>query len=148
MRSLIIFCALTAIALGGLSQTEPYPIPLEDRIAQATLIVVGKLRIPQVKSVHTSCRIEVEQVLFGAIPTNKTLVVSYSESARFSPGRTHKVEKESYICFVTSSGIEQKSSGTYATRAVGRSGFAHDGFELATDKALQDVKDLTKARKK
>jgi hypothetical protein len=148
MRCLIIVCALTVIALDSLAQPEPYPILLEKRVAQATLIVVGKLRLPQLLSKHTDCRIEVEEVLFGAIPTNGTLVVSYTESGRFSPSLIRNREKESYICFVTTEGVEQKSSLTYATRGVGQSAFAHDAFELATDKTLRDVKDLIKERKR
>jgi hypothetical protein len=149
MRSLLILCALMAAAGGSLAQTEPYPIPLEDRVAQATLIVVGKLRDPGGFSRPAqSCRIEVEQVLFGNIPTNKTLVVSYSATARFTPRITHDIQHHSYICFVTSEGVEQESSATYVTRAVGRSRYSHDGFELATDKALRDVKDLVEAKKK
>ena len=145
----VLFCAVTFLAIGASAQTEPYPRPVEDRVAEATLIVVGKLREPQGLTKHEqSCRIEVNQVLFGAIPTNKILIVSYTGTAHFYPGLSHAVKDESYLCFVTSEGIEQKSDSKYLTRAVGRSRYAHDGFKLATEKEVWYAKYLIEKRRR
>jgi hypothetical protein len=149
MRAVFYLYAASFLAIGASAQTEPYPRPVEDRVEEATLIVVGRLREAQGPTKHQqSCRIEVDQVLFGAIPTNKTLMVSYSGTARFYSGFVGALKDKNFLCFVTSDGVEQKSDSKYLTRAVGRSRYAHDAFELATEKEVWFVKYLIEKRRR
>ena len=148
-RCVILFWVVGLLTFGARAQTEPYPQGVEERVKQATLIVVGKLRDVQDLGRHrSSCRVEVEQVLLGAIPTNKaTLIVSYTPTGRFWPSRASKTKDESYLCFVTDAGVEQDSQGKHLTRAVGQSRYAHDAFELATEKQVWYVKYLIERQK-
>ena len=85
MHHLILFVLLLA-PFGALAQTDPYPRPVQERIAEATLIVVGKLRNAVGFTKHSQgCDVEVQQVLFGSIPTNKTLTVCTKEACGFGP---------------------------------------------------------------
>jgi hypothetical protein len=150
IRLVFIWSALLApfVAMG---QEEPR-MSLEERVAAAKLIVVGKLEIlPGGK--HSTCKVEVSQVLYGTMSTNKTLHVFYNSSQWLVPeimSRTYPMKRgQSYICLVTDEGEPQHDPNIYDTRAVGKGTFgkggsfyAHDGFELATDEVLKKVKAL------
>lgn len=147
---ILCICAALSVAFEISAQTYPYPRSVEERVAEATLIVVGKLRDPHGMTKHSqSCRVGVEQILFGAIPTNKTLIVSYTGTARFYPGVITPLPKDQrYLCFVTSEGVEQESDLNYLTRAVGKSSYAHDAFQPATEKEVWYINYLLEKRKK
>lgn len=149
-RSLVWVCSILSVAFAISAQTDPYSRSVEERLAEATLIVIGKLRDPQGSTRHSqSCRVEVEQILFGAIPTNKTLIVSYTGTARFYPGVTApSTSDQRYLCFVTSEGVAQKAELKYLTQAVGKSRYAHDAFQPATEKEVWYVSYLLEKRKK
>jgi hypothetical protein len=151
-RYFLILCIWFARPMIVLSQ-ERDPLPLEDRVKEAKLIVVGKLRGYVTISKHQdSSWVDVEEVLSGIGPTNKTLLVWYSTDRQFIPGiasSTHHVTPTNrYICFLTCDQNTQSSSNTFQARAVGKWRYAHDAFELATEKALKEVRDCIEERNK
>jgi hypothetical protein len=138
------------LPLAAIGQDEPR-MSLEDRVAAAKPIVVGKLDVlPGGK--HGSCEVTISDTLFGAIPTNKTLVIRYNSSSWLVPGMAPPMKRgQSYICFVTDDAEPQnRGAGVYVTRAVGKNGsyYAHDGFELATDDMLGMVRALIAKKNK
>src|SRR5262249_4956249 len=111
-------------ASGEGDELEPR-MSLPERVSNAKLIVIGKLH-PLPGGKHGSCTVEISQVLFGSMPTNKTLLVHYNSSRWLAPeaaSRTYTMKRgQPQICFVTDEGQAQSSTGSmrdmYVTRAV------------------------------
>src|SRR5882724_3318586 len=83
MRSLWVLCVILALQSTALPQSGE-PLDLEERVREATLIVVGKLLpLNDVSKYLSGGEVEVEQVLLGATATNKPMAVEY---AKFIPG--------------------------------------------------------------
>ena len=139
------------VAVAGDLPSEPR-MPLSNRVAEATLILVGKLAPPGNIGKHTTTSLQVEEVLCGSFPTNRTLFVSYSGTGWLVPDMVSKTDPPKrgsrWIMFLTDKGVKQLDGTKYFTRAVGPHKYAHDGFELAKDEALKQVRDLIAQRQK
>ena len=150
MRLLAVLWLTTAV--GRLAQAQE-PLPLADRVKEAKVIVVGTVRGYVTISRHQdSSKVQVEKVLFGSPPTNNTLLVWYTSDRLLTPGTfssTHQMSPTNrYICFLTYDDGTQSSAETFQTRAVGKGRYAHDAFELATERALEEVSALITERSK
>jgi hypothetical protein len=150
--SLYFLCIFLVVSSGSIARGQE-PLHLADRVREAKLIVVGKLHpYVTVSRNQDSSTIEVEEVLFGAAPTNKTLMVWYQSDRLFTPGiasSTHHVSPTNhYICFLTYDGETQSVSGAVRMLAIGKRRYAHDAFEVATEATLKDVVDLIAERNK
>src|SRR5687767_4873131 len=83
----VVFVSLAAFAADP--PLEPR-MSLQERVAQAKLIAVGKLGPPGGQ--HTTTSVRVERVLFGTLLTNKTLLITYTGTRWLIPeiaSRTH-----------------------------------------------------------
>jgi hypothetical protein len=149
--AIVISLALAGSLLAGGVPDDPR-MPLFNRVSEATLIVVGKLGPPGSNGKHVTTSFRVEEVLFGSLPTNKTLFVSYSSTGWLIPdvaSRTDTPKASSrWIVFLTDQGVKQRETTNYYTRAVGPYGYAHDGFALAKEKTLEQVREMIARRQK
>ena len=93
----------------------------------------------------------VEETLFGSVPANKTLLITFRESSLLIPEVYSKtdppVKGSRWIVFLTDQGLKQLDNTNYWTRAVGPSEYSHDGFELAKDETLKQVRELITRKK-
>ena len=125
---------------------------LDERVVQARLIVIGKLGPPGIAGRHVTTSVRVEQTLFGSVPTNKTLFVSYQSTRRLNPeimSRTHVPKRGSrWIFFLTDEQVNQPLGTNYFARAIGPYRYAHDGLELATEEVVKQVNGLIAKEKK
>lgn len=140
------------IAVARLAQAQE-PLPLADRVKEAKVIVLGTLHgYVTISRNQDSSKVQVERVLFGSAPTNNTLLVWYRSDRLLTPGissSTHQMSLTNrYICFLTYDDATQSSTDTFQTRAVGKGRYAHDAFELATDRTLEEVSALITERSK
>ena len=146
---ILLFASLIAIA--GEPRLEPQ-MSLEERVVQARLIVIGKLGPPGDTGRHVTTSLRVEQTLFGSVPTNKTLFVSYQSTRRLTPeitSLTHVPKRGSrWIFFLTDEEVKQPPGTNYFTRAIGPYRYAHDGLELATEEVVKQVQGLVAKKKK
>jgi hypothetical protein len=153
MRTIFVILAVffSWVAVGGDSPPEPR-MSLSNRVAEATLIVVGKLGPPGNTGKRTTTSLQVEEVLFGSIPANRTLLVSYVGTRWLIPDMVSSTDPPKrgsrWIIFLTDKGVTQVEGTNYFTRAVGPHKYAHDGFELAKDEPLKQVRDLIARRQK
>ena len=150
MRFLTIFWL--AVQCASLAQAQE-PLPLAARVNEAKLIVVGTLRGHATISRHQdSSTVQIEKVLFGSAPTNKTLLVWYTSDRLLTPGiasSTHQISATNrYICFLTHERATQPSIDMFQARAIGKQHYAHDAFELATAETLKEVGALIAERSK
>jgi hypothetical protein len=143
--------AVFVIAVASLAVfSEELPLEarmsLEERVAQAKLIVAGRFGPRGIMGKHMDTSVRVEQVWFGAVPTNKSLFVSYTSTRWLIPevaSRTHLPKPGSrWIFFLTDEGVKQPAGTNYYTRAVGPYRYAHDGLELATEDMVKHVQEL------
>src|SRR5882672_1359237 len=152
MRSLWVLCVIFALQSTTLPQSGE-PLDLEERVREATLIVVGKLRpVNDVSKYLSGGDVEIEQVLLGAAATNKPMAVEYANDERFIPGMfssTHVISKTNkYICFLTLLPTRMSTNNTLVAAPVGKGRLACNGFELLTDRALKEVEGLIEKRNK
>lgn len=150
MRYAIVLCMW--VVLGAFAQAQE-PMPLERRVREAKLIVVGKLQGTVTISKHKdSSIVEIEKVLLGSVPTNKVLLVWYAGSRLLTPGiasSTHQISPtNSYICFLTFDHSPKAKTDTFHTHAIGKGHYAHNGLQLATEEALKQVVSLIGERHK
>jgi hypothetical protein len=132
---------LTVLLKAGIAycQNESQPMSLSNRVAQAELIVVGKVSAPATESRFSNAsEITVEQVLYGSVPTNRTLVVWFAATRLFVPGLTGS-RTNRYICFLVRGAEHHDTPDTFEMLPVGPRRWAHNGFELATVQALDEV---------
>src|ERR1041384_600284 len=138
--SIILFASL--IAMADEPRLEPQ-MSIEERVIQARLIVIGKLETWGIIGRQVTTSVRVEQTLFGSVPTNKSLFVSYSCTYRLIPeimSRTHVPKKGArWIFFLTDEEVKQRPGTNYFTRAIGPYRYAHDGLELATEEVVKQV---------
>jgi hypothetical protein len=144
----LICCAVVA---GEISREPRMALP--ERVDAATLIVFGKFGPPGNTGKHTTTSVRVDEVLRGSVPKGKTLWVSYTSSlwlipevaAYPGPVAPHGSR---WVFFLTDTDVKQVPGTNYYTRAVGPYRYAHDGFELAKDEVVKQVRDLIAGRKK
>jgi hypothetical protein len=152
VRALLLSCVLCSLQTTAISQ-EREPLPLQDRVAEAGLIVLGTLH-PEVtiSRFQTLGHVDVERVLLGTARTNTALAVQFAADRRFTPGifsTTHRITPTNrYICFLARSARPSGSTNSRVFRPVGTHGWASDGFELATEKVLQETLELIADRNK
>lgn len=142
---------LGALTLGADDRPSEPRMSLSERAANSTLVVVGTLGVSaSMGGRSATAQVKVEEVLFGSIPTNKTLFVSYRYTSLLIPeaaSRIGPVKRGSrWILFLTDKDEGQRGGTNYYTRAVGPHMYAHDGFELATPEALEKVRALLAGR--
>jgi hypothetical protein len=152
VRALLISCVLCTLQTTALSQ-ERDPLPLQDRVAEAELIVLGTLHPKVVSKPQSIGDLDVERVLLGTARTNTVLTVRYASDERFFPGifsTTHHISPTNrYICFLVKADVARGSTNSPVFRPVGTGrGYAADGFELATEKVLQETLELIADRNK
>ena len=156
VRPTILAFAIVVISLVALAdgpELEPQ-MSLEDRVAQAKLIVIGKQGFPGPTGRRVNTSVRVEQILFGSIPTNMTLYVAYYGTLRLLPDvasrkpMTFPKGGSRWIFFLTDEGLKQPPGTNYYTRAIGQYKYAHDGLELASDETVKQVKELIAIKKK
>jgi hypothetical protein len=148
MRSLWVLCVIFALQSTALPQGGE-PLDLEERVREATLIVVGKLRpVNDVSKYLSGGEVKVEQVLLGATATNKPMAVEYANfPGMFS--NTHVFsETNKYICFLTLVPTRMSTNNTLVGVPVGKGRLACNGFELLTDRAFKEVEGLIEKRNK
>jgi len=141
-----------ALPINGIPQ-EQHPLPLETRVKEAKLIVIGRFKAYYTQSrIHNTGHVEIEEILFGTVSTHKTVMVDYSTEGHFIPGiasSTHRINSTNkytnrYICFLTNPSTTRSSNSPPEMTIVG--GTACNGFESVTEKALQDTKALIAER--
>ena len=133
-------------------QREPR-MTLSERVAASTLIVVGRFGPPGNTGKRTTTSVQVEQTLFGSVPTNTTLFVSYTCSLWMIPGVFSYPDPlpkhgSRWIFFLTDVDVNQPPGTNYYTRAIGPHRYSHDAFELAQDPVLEQVRELIQQKRK
>jgi len=145
----IWFAALATFA--GDPQLPPQ-MSIEDRVIQAKLIVIGKFGPPGDTGRNVNTSVRVERVLFGSVLTNTILWVAYRSNGRLIPEILSRTEipkpGSRWVFFLTDEGLKQPPGTNYFTRAIGRSQYAHDGLELATDEVVKQVQELVAKRRR
>jgi hypothetical protein len=147
----IVFISLVVFADDSFLEPQ---MSLEDRVAQSKLIAIGKQGPPGIFGKHVNTSVVVEQVLFGSIPTNMTLYVSYRSTLRLAPDLASQKPMNfpkggsRWILFLTDEGVKQPPGTNYYTCAIGEHQYAHDGFELATEEAVKRVQELVAKKAK
>ena len=146
----VVFVSFSVFADTDDSLLEPR-MSMEERVAKAELIVIGRIGPPGNLGKHTTTSVVVEERVFGLFPTNTTLFVSYSASGWLIPeiaSRTHVPKPNSrWIFFLTTEGLTQDRRTNYLTRAVGPSWYAHDGLEFATEEVVKRVRAMVNTKK-
>jgi hypothetical protein len=143
----IVVVALLSWAIRSEEMRREPRMTLPERVAGSTLIAVGKFGPPGNTGKLTTTPIRVEEVLIGSVPSGKTLIVSYTSSlwlipeVAAYPGPVAKPGSR-WIFFLTDADVKQVAGTNYYTRAVGPHKYAHDGFELAGDEVLKQVREL------
>jgi len=135
----------------GHGQDESQPMSLSNRVAEAEFIAVGRVSGALTESRFSNYSdISIEQVLYGSVPTNKTLVAWYATTPLLIPGvasTTHSVSPTNrYICFLVRGSGDRDSPDRFVMTPVGPRRWAHNGFELATTHALDAVRKLVAER--
>jgi hypothetical protein len=137
----------------GFAQDVSDPMSLSNRVVTADLVAIGKVSGPLMAVSKNSnyAEIQIERILFGSIPTNKTLVAWYAWTPLLVPGvssSTHHVSPtNSYICFLVRRAADQDTKKWYVMSPVGARRYAHNGFELATSQVLDEVTKLVAERR-
>ena len=128
---------------------------LEQRVNQATLVVLGTLEPPASWSGRKRIggTVTVHQILFGSLGTNRTIHIDYRRSDWMDPwvfSRTWPLPTTNSRCifFLTSAGVAGSSAMKDLLRPVGPSGYIHDGLELVDAKTLKQTKELIERRRK
>src|SRR5258707_15035882 len=85
MRAFWTILATTTWVAVAVEMTHEPRMSLSNRVAEANLIVLAKQGPPGPTGRHVSTSLNVEQVLFGSWPTNRTLYVSYSGTSWLMP---------------------------------------------------------------
>ena len=109
-------------------------------------MVIGRIK-PSILSKNSNTGyIEIEQILFGTVSTNKTVLVGYATDGHFIPGIfsiTHRLDPTNrYICFLTNYAATPSPTSPPEMRVVGQARLACDGFELATEQAVRNSRAL------
>jgi hypothetical protein len=134
------------VVLAGEISREPR-MALPERVAAAKLIVLGKFGPPGNTGKHTTTSVLVAEVLRGSLPKGQTLWVSYTSSlwlipeVAAYPGPVAQ-HGSRWVFFLTDTDVKHVRGTNYYTRAVGPQKYAHDGFELANDEVVRQVRDL------
>ena len=151
MRAIAAIPMIVCLSFAALAG-DPPRMSLSNRVEQATLVVVGKLAGPYTMGHACTVWFAVDETLFGSVPTNRTLRIDFRLSSLLIPeiaSKTGPAPRGSrWIVFLTDQGLEQTEKTIYRTRAVGPYGYAHDGFELANDGTIKQVRGLIEWKKR
>lgn len=149
---LLLLMSLLPLLTRGIGFAQLDPMSLSNRVVAADVIAIGKVPgfLMAVSKNSNYAEIQIDRILFGSIPTNKTLVAWYAWTPLLIPGVSsstyHVSPTNSYICFLVRRAADQDTKEWYVMSPVGESRYAHNGFELVTSQALDEVTRLIAAR--